>query len=159
MSYATVKLTDGSEVYVSNSVKGADFLTYDVSNDVIEVDTDLQTLFAANIPSGSNDIQEFNLKDGGIFSAVKRPGDVVDFQIRCEDIFNLWRPADQIESVTWAVEYGSVTLSNERISGTTKALVRVTGGGRLYSWHNIRATINCVSGQIYTPIIELQLVR
>lgn len=93
------------------------------------------------------------------FTGYKRPSDIIDFYIDCADEFALTDPADQIDTATWAVESGDVTIDSSRIEGTDKAIARVSGGTKLYSWHRIRATITCVSGQVYTPLIKIQLVR
>ena len=94
-----------------------------------------------------------------LFTGFKRPADVVDFYINCADEFALTDPADQISTAVWAVEDGDITIDSSRIEGTDKAIARVSGGTKLYSWHSLRVTITCVSGQVYTPLIELQLVR
>lgn len=93
------------------------------------------------------------------FSGEKRIADVVDFYIDCADEFALTDPADQISTAVWAVESGDVVIDSDRIEGTDKAIARVSGGTKLYSWHRIRATITCASGQVYTPLIRIQLVR
>jgi hypothetical protein len=92
-----------------------------------------------------------------LFTAYKRPADVVDFYIDCTDEFALTDPADQIDTVSWAVEMGDVVIDSSRVEGTTQAIARVSGGTKLWSWHSIRATITCVSGQVYTPLIKIQL--
>lgn len=89
----------------------------------------------------------------------KRAAESIDIYIDCSDTFALTDPADQISSVVWAVEDGDISLSLPRVVGTDLAITRVSGGTKLYSWHSVRATITCVSGQVYTPLIELQLVR
>jgi len=92
-----------------------------------------------------------------IFTGYKRVADVIDFYIDCTDEFDLTDPADQIDTVSWAVEFGDVVIDSSRIEGTNQAIARVSGGSRLYSWHGIRATITCVSQQVYTPLIEIQI--
>lgn len=94
-----------------------------------------------------------------VFQGNKRLADVIDFYIDCSDEFALTDPADQISSATWAVERGDVTIDSDRIEGTDQAIARISGGSKLYSWHAIRATITCVSGQVYTPLIEIQIVE
>lgn len=92
------------------------------------------------------------------FKTTKRAADQVFVQINCAAEFALWDPNDQIASVVWAVETGTVTVDNE--SNTINSCkARVSGGTKLYSWHAVRATITCVSGQVYTPLIEIQIVR
>jgi hypothetical protein len=93
------------------------------------------------------------------FKTTKRLADDVDMLIDCTTEFALSDPADTISTATWAVDYGSVTLSNQRVVAPNKAIVRVAGGGKMYSWHGIRATITCVSGQVYTPLIRIQIIR
>lgn len=94
-----------------------------------------------------------------LFTGYKRPADVIDFYIDCADEFALTDPADQINTATWAVEKGDVVIDSYRTEGTDKAIARVSGGTKLYSWHAIRATITCVSGQVYTPLIRIQLTK
>lgn len=93
------------------------------------------------------------------FTGYKRAADVIDFYIDCSDEFALTDPPDQIDTVGWAVESGDVVIDSSRVEGTDQAIARVSGGTKLYSWHRIRATITCVSGQVYTPLIRIQLVR
>ena len=92
------------------------------------------------------------------FKEEKRLTDQVFVQLDFADEFALWDPNDQIASVAWAVEDGDVTLDNPS-NTLTSCKTRVSGGTKLYSWHSIRATVTCASGQVYTPLIELQLVR
>lgn len=92
-----------------------------------------------------------------LFTGYKRPADVIDFYIDCTDEFILTDPADQINTATWAVETGDIKIDSYRIEGTDQAIARVSGGTGVWSWHSIRATITCVSGQVYTPLIEIQL--
>lgn len=94
-----------------------------------------------------------------LFNAAKRPADLVDFYIDCSEEFALDTPTDQISSVSWAVEKGDVAIDSSREEGTDMAIARVSGGTKLYSWHSIRATITCASGQIYTPLIRIQMVK
>ena len=92
------------------------------------------------------------------FKGEKRLTDQVYVQIDCTEEFSLWDPNDQITSVVWSVEDGDVTVDDP--SNTINSCkTRVSGGTKLYSWHSVRATITCVSGQVYTPLIEIQLVR
>jgi len=93
------------------------------------------------------------------FQGEKRLADVIDFYIDCADEFALTDPPDQINTAVWAVESGDLAIDSTYIEGTDKAIARVSGGAKLYTWHSIRATITCVSGQVYTPLIEIQLVR
>lgn len=92
------------------------------------------------------------------FKTSKRVADEVYVQINCAKEFALWDPVDQISSVAWAVEKGDVTVSAPS-NTIDSAKTLVSGGTKLYSWHAVRATITCVSGQVYTPLIEIQLVR
>lgn len=92
------------------------------------------------------------------FQTTKRLSDQVYVQINCEQEFSLWDPNDQIASVAWAVEDGDVTVDDES-NTITSCKARVSGGTKLYSWHSVRATITCASGQVYSPLIEIQLVR
>jgi len=94
-----------------------------------------------------------------IFESEKRLADVVDFYIDCGIEFALTDPADQINTATWAVERGNVVVDSYRVEGTDQAIARISGGTTLYSWHSVRATITCVSGQVYTPLIRIQLVK
>lgn len=89
----------------------------------------------------------------------KRLDESIDIYIDCADTFALTDPADQIDNVVWAVEDGDISTSLPRVVGTDLAIVRISGGTKLYSWHAVRATITCVSGQVYTPLVEIQLVR
>lgn len=93
------------------------------------------------------------------FTGYKRISETIDFYIDCSEEFALTDPIDQINSASWAVESGDVTIDSSRIEDTDKAVVRVSGGTKLYSWHRIRATITCDSGQVYTPMIRIQLTR
>lgn len=93
------------------------------------------------------------------FQSEKRVADVIDYYIDCADEFALTDPPDQINTVTWVVESGDIVVDDDRIEGTDQAIVRISAGTKLYTWHSIRATITCVSGQIYTPLIEIQLVQ
>jgi hypothetical protein len=86
------------------------------------------------------------------FTGYKRPSDIVDFYIDCSDEFALTDPADQIDTATWAVESGDVVIDSYRVEGTDQAIARVSGGTKLW-------TSTCVSGQVYTPLIRIQLVR
>lgn len=92
------------------------------------------------------------------FQTTKRLNDQVYVQINCDQEFALWDPVDQIASVSWAVESGTVTVDDDSYT-LTSCKARVSGGTKLYSWHAVRATITCVSGQVYTPLVEIQLVR
>jgi len=92
------------------------------------------------------------------FKAEKRLTDQVYVQIDCINEFALWDPNDQIASVIWTVEDGDVTV-DDASNTITSCKTRVSGGTKLYSWHSVRATITCASGQVYTPLIEIQLVR
>lgn len=93
-----------------------------------------------------------------MMQTTKRLADQVDVKISCAKEFALFSPVEQISTVSWAVEKGDVGISDERNTAES-AYVRVSGGTRLYSWHAIRATITTVGGQVYTPLIEIQLVR
>ena len=93
------------------------------------------------------------------FEGKKRLNESIDIYIDCSDTFALTDPADQIDNVVWAVEDGDISTSLPRVEGTDLAIVRVSGGTKLYSWHSVRATITCVSGQVYTPLVEIQLIR
>lgn len=92
------------------------------------------------------------------FQTTKRLADEVYVQINCAQEFAIWDPVDQIASVAWAVEAGDVTVSDPS-NTISSCKTKVSGGTKLYSRHAVRATITCVSGQIYTPLIEIQLVR
>lgn len=92
------------------------------------------------------------------FQTEKRLADQVYVQINCAQEFALWDPTDQISTVSWAVERGDVIVNNESHT-IDSCKIRVSGGTKLYSWHAIRATITCASGQVYTPLIEIQLVE
>ena len=92
------------------------------------------------------------------FQGEKRLTDQVFVQIDCSQEFALWDPQDQIASVVWSVESGDVTIDQES-NTLTSCKARISGGTKLYSWHAVRAAITCASGQVYTPLIEIQLVR
>lgn len=94
-----------------------------------------------------------------IFETDKRIADVVDIYILCEEQFTKTDPADAINTATWAVESGDIVIDSYRTEDTDKAIARISGGTKLYSWHSIRATITCVSGQVYTPLVRIQLVK
>jgi len=94
-----------------------------------------------------------------VFTLTKRVGDIVDFYIDCSDEFALTDPPDQINTAVWAVESGTVVIDSSRIEGTDQAIARVSGGDKLFTWHSIRATITCTSGQVYTPLIRIQITR
>ena len=93
------------------------------------------------------------------FKTEKGPTEKLDLQLSFATEFAKDDPADVISGVVWAVTGGSVTLTNERIVGTDIAIARVEGGTKLYSWHSVKATVTCVSGQVYVRTIEIQLVR
>lgn len=100
-----------------------------------------------------------------IFVTSKRLADVVDIYINCADEFALTDPPDQISSVSAVTEHGTVTVDSTRYDDASEtapnalAIVRVSGGTQLYSWSSVRMTINCASGQRYTPLIRIQLTK
>ena len=96
---------------------------------------------------------------GQIFQKTKGLDEELDFRLIFTSEFAKTDPADQIASVVWSVTRGTVTLSNERLEGTDKALVRVSGGDKLYSWHAVKGVVTCVSGQVYSRTIEVQIVQ
>lgn len=94
------------------------------------------------------------------FEGEIRVDETIDFDIDCSTVFNLSDPADQINTLSWAVEDGSVTLGTAEIQNGTKAVVPVSAPSlKLYSYHFIRATITTVSGQIYKPGIRIRIVK
>jgi hypothetical protein len=93
------------------------------------------------------------------FYAVKRPGETLDFYIDCSTEFAKDSPVDQLSSVSFAVESGDVSVVSYRMDGTDMAIVRVSGGTKMYSWHGVRGTLTCASGQVYQPLIRIRLTR
>jgi hypothetical protein len=165
VSYTTILKTDGLSVIASNTVLDAGGSPHVVSNDILDTGAANYTVFGGTVSLSPLNVVKFNLFDNRIFDIMdvmrteKRLTDEVFVQINMTKEFALWDPVDQISTVAWAVESGDVTLSNDSIKGTDKCLVKVSGGTKLYSWHAIRATITCASGQVYTPLVEIQLIR
>lgn len=165
MSYATVLKADGLGIIASNTVLDTGGSPHVVSNDALDAGAAAHTVFGVTVSLSPLNVVKFNLYDNRIFDIMdemkteKRLTDEVFVQINMAKEFVLWDPVDQINSVSWAVESGDVTLSDDSIKGTDKCLVKVSGGTKLYSWHAIRATITCASGQVYTPLVEIQLIR
>lgn len=94
-----------------------------------------------------------------IFEAIKGPTEIIDFVINYDDLFDDFDPTDQISSSSWEVMRGEVVIDSDRVDGTADAVARVSGGTKYNSLHEIRNTVNCVSGQRYVRTIQIRVAK
>jgi len=93
------------------------------------------------------------------FETTKAPNEIIDYSISYAAIFAEDTPIDQISTSAWEVTKGDVVLDSDRIDDTDKAVGRVSGGTKWNSYHEVKNTIVCISGQKYTRTIRIQIKR
>lgn len=93
------------------------------------------------------------------FKTEKGLEEIIDFSLYYGVEFAKDLPIDQIAVSAWEVTYGSIVIDSDRVVGTDRAIARVSGGEKLYSTHEIRNTVTCVSGQKYVRTIEIEITQ
>jgi hypothetical protein len=85
-------------------------------------------------------------------------GSTIDYLMDCTKELEKTDPYDTIVSVSGTLESGTLTVgAGTFVDGIAK--LRISGTGKLYSRHHVKMVITCTSGQIYSPLLEIQIVR
>lgn len=92
------------------------------------------------------------------FKATKGEYEILDFTINYSELFATSDPTDQIQSSDWRVEGASgLVIDAMAIKLPEKAIVWVSGGGKLGEFHFLVNTVTTVGSRIYERTIEVEM--
>jgi hypothetical protein len=93
------------------------------------------------------------------YEAIKDPDEKLDYTIDYSFLFAESEPADQIASSTWfiATTGSTLVIDSSTVIDGNKAVVWISGGSPLNSYHNLVNHVICVSTREFERTIKVTI--